>query len=67
MTVGEDQAVGVIGVARDPQLAPVVQAMVAGAQRHQVGGVGGTPVLPAHLPPKAGPDPIFEEAQPRAT
>ena len=44
--VGEDQPVGVIGVAADAQLVAVVEAMVAGTQRHQVGRVGGAAVLP---------------------
>ena len=44
--VGEDKAVGIIGVAGDAEQALVMKAMVVGTQRHQFGRVGGPSVLP---------------------
>ena len=46
--VGEDQPVGIVGVAGDAAAALMVQAVVAGTETHQVGGVGGPSVLPVH-------------------
>jgi hypothetical protein len=44
--VGEQHAVRLVGVSRDPQPAQVVETVMAGAQGQQVGGVGSAAVLP---------------------
>ncbi len=46
--IGERDAVGIVGIARDAQLASVVQPVMSAAQRHQVRGVGGPAVFPVH-------------------
>jgi hypothetical protein len=44
--VGEDHPVGLIGIAFDAQRPSVMQSVVMAAQGEQIGGVGGSSVLP---------------------
>jgi len=46
VTVGERDAAVDVGVALDPEFAPVVHPMVSGAQGDEVPGVGGSVVFP---------------------
>ena len=48
MSVGEFDPVRIVRVAGDAEVAPVVNAMMFGAQRDQIVGVGGPVVGPVH-------------------
>src|SRR5205085_5449766 len=44
--VGEDQSVGVVGIARNAQQAEMMSSMADRTQGHQIAGVGAPAVLP---------------------
>ncbi|MEA2716956.1 MAG: hypothetical protein QOI99_1273 [Actinomycetota bacterium] len=44
--IGEDHAIGIIGVPIDAELAQVMKPMMSLAERDQIGRIGSTAVLP---------------------